>query len=174
MLRNGWALLPSTHTHSGDVKVSSPAGLRWQPSRTGFWTGSGPANAAGAANAPNATARPPATTRPRITAAGSLRGGRGARGIEHAQTGDGVARVHRRRAFVALRSLQPGVELGPATRVAADRLALLASHQVSPALGRLLAPGPALAGPTARAQRLLLPVDLLHHITALRPQHPQP
>src|SRR3954464_10664418 len=37
--------LPPTRTHSGELKVRSPAGLRWQPSVSGWFTGSGPASA---------------------------------------------------------------------------------------------------------------------------------
>src|SRR3954468_14689808 len=35
--------LPPTRTHSGELNVRSPAGLRWQPSFSGWLTGSGPA-----------------------------------------------------------------------------------------------------------------------------------
>src|SRR3954454_15383932 len=38
--------LPPTRTHSGELKVRRPAGLRWQPSCSGWLTGSGPARAA--------------------------------------------------------------------------------------------------------------------------------
>src|SRR5947208_7171843 len=38
--------LPPTRTHSGELKVRRPAGLRWQPSVSGWFTGSGPASAA--------------------------------------------------------------------------------------------------------------------------------
>src|SRR4051812_31935596 len=37
---------PPTRTHSGELNVRRPAGLRWQPSCSGWLTGSGPASAA--------------------------------------------------------------------------------------------------------------------------------
>src|SRR5437868_6438509 len=38
--------LPPTRTHSGELNVRRPAGLRWQPSLSGWLTGSSPASAA--------------------------------------------------------------------------------------------------------------------------------
>src|SRR5436190_16163867 len=48
--------LPPTRTHSGELNVSRPAGLRWQPSASGCLTGSGPASAAAGLAARRATA----------------------------------------------------------------------------------------------------------------------
>src|SRR4051794_31563665 len=54
--------LPPTRTHSGELKVRRPAGLRWQPAVSGWVTGAGAAGAAAGLASSSAAATSAART----------------------------------------------------------------------------------------------------------------
>jgi hypothetical protein len=95
-----------------------------------------------------------------------------ARCVEDLEALDGILGGHRRRRAVTQTTVHTRIEITPPSRDAGDRFASVTANQPAPALGGLRTER-RLVRSMAGAERILLPVEMIHQVRGAAAQHLQ-